>query len=192
MRTTEAECLDALQEAEEILGESPTKQQYENLKLTPAHSTILRVMGSWNEAKEAAGLETIYRGERGGSTVAPQPKRVALPNDLEWEELSGYQRWYYKNRDSEIAKKDERRAKLRVWLHGYKLEQCQCERCGEEDPPCLDFHHVGEKQMSISQMVVYGYSEDSILAEIEQCIVLCANCHRREHYNDPTDGPSQH
>jgi hypothetical protein len=45
MRPSEAECLEALQEAADVLGESPTKQQYEELGLTPAASTILRVIG---------------------------------------------------------------------------------------------------------------------------------------------------
>jgi hypothetical protein len=43
--TTEHECLRSLREAADILNESPTKAQYEHLKLTPAASTILRVVG---------------------------------------------------------------------------------------------------------------------------------------------------
>jgi hypothetical protein len=56
--TTEADCIDALREAAKELGESPTKAAYEDLGLTPASGTIQRVMGGWNEAKAAAGLET--------------------------------------------------------------------------------------------------------------------------------------
>jgi hypothetical protein len=52
MRTTERECLDALQEAAERLGKSPTKAEYEELGLRPASATIIRVVGGWNEAKE--------------------------------------------------------------------------------------------------------------------------------------------
>ena len=63
--TTEAECIEALREAADRLEESPTKETYEELGLQPAASTILRVMGSWNEAKEAAGLETYEQGENG-------------------------------------------------------------------------------------------------------------------------------
>ena len=32
-------------------------------------------------------------------------------------------------------------------------------------------------------MISFGYSKDRIEAEIEKCIVLCANCHRKEHYD---------
>jgi hypothetical protein len=142
-------------------------------------------MGSWNDAKEVAGLETYYAGQFGGDDVAPKPDDIELPDDVTWEELSGNQRWYYKNRQQEIDKKDQRRAELRSWLHDYKLEQCTCLRCGEGDPACLDFHHTGEKEMGIAEMVVYGYGREAILEEIARCEVLCANCHRKEHYVEP-------
>jgi len=45
MQRTETECLDALREAAERLGESPTKAAYEGLGLTPSSSTIIRVVG---------------------------------------------------------------------------------------------------------------------------------------------------
>lgn len=192
--TTEQECIRALRRAAERIGESPTKAQYEGLGLTPASGTIMRVMGSWNTAKRAAGLETYEQGERGGPAVAQKPEGVELPDGVDWEELSGNQRWYYKNREQEIAKKDERRAMLRQWLHEYKREDCRCERCNEGHPACLDFHHVGEKTLGIAEMVAYGYAKENIMAEIDQCVVLCANCHRKEHYEYPdgTEGTSQH
>ncbi len=63
--TTAEECLEALREAAERLGESPTKAQYEELGLTPASATIIRTCGGWNDAKEKAGLETSHsRGSR--------------------------------------------------------------------------------------------------------------------------------
>ncbi len=43
--TTEDECLEALLEAADRLGESPTKAQYEELGLTPASATIIRTCG---------------------------------------------------------------------------------------------------------------------------------------------------
>ena len=46
MRTSESECIESLQEAAEILGESPTSAQYADLGLTPAQGTIQRVIHS--------------------------------------------------------------------------------------------------------------------------------------------------
>ena len=34
-------------------------------------------------------------------------------------------------------------------------------------------------------MITYGYGVAKLEAEIEKCDVLCANCHRREHYEIP-------
>lgn len=185
--TTEQACIESLREAAERLGESPTKKQYVDLELTPAASTIMRVLGGWNEAKERAGLETYAQGENGGSPVQPKPEGVVLPEDKKWEELSGYQRWYYKNRESEIQKKEDRRETLRAWLHEFKREHCECRRCGAGHPACLDFHHTDatEKELGVSEMISYGYAKESIRDEIENCEVLCANCHRKEHYETP-------
>lgn len=187
MTTTEQECIESLQKAADRLGEAPTKKQYVELELTPAASTIMRVIGGWNEAKERAGLETYSQGENGGTPVQPKPDWVDLPEDKEWEKLSGYQRWYYKNREKEIQKKEDRREMLRAWLHEFKREHCECERCGAGHPACLDFHHTNaeEKELGVGEMVSYGYSKESIRDEIENCEVLCANCHRKEHYEVP-------
>lgn len=131
----------------------------------------------------------------GGTDVQPKPDGVDLPDDAEWEELTGQQRWYYKNRDARIERKDRRRKELRKWLYEYKRDECECAECGEGRPPCLDFHHEGEKERSISKMVAYGYSRENIQREIDGCEVLCANCHRLRHVEPPEgigDGGSQH
>ncbi|MUV90520.1 HNH endonuclease [Halapricum sp. CBA1109] len=190
---TEAECIEALREAAERLGESPTTAQYEALGLTPAQATIQRVMGSWNEAKAAAGLETYEQGANGGQGVQPKPDDVDLPPEKSWEELSGNMRWYYKNRERDIAKKDRRRARLRRWLHEYKTDHCECERCEETHPAALDFHHpdADDKEMGVSRMVANGYARERIRAEIDKCDTLCANCHRKEHYETPAEVDQQ-
>ncbi len=178
--TTDEECLEALGRAAEQLGESPTKAQYEEIGLTPASATIMKILGGWNAAKERAELKTFDRAVTGGQPVQPKPDWVDIPDDVEWEELTGQQRWYYKNREERIERKDRRRNEIRRWLYTYKDQRCECNRCGEERPPCLDFHHPGEKERDISTMVVDGYSKESIRKEIDRCTVLCANCHRIE------------
>lgn len=189
MSTTPEECLAALREAAERLGESPTRAQYEKLGLQPAQGTIKRVIGGWNEAKEQAGLETFDQGENGGTAPDPKPDWVELDADEEWEELSGHQRWYRKNRDYSRKRKRHRRRELKRWLYEYKRDECECARCGESDPACLDFHHVDEdeKEWDVSRRANRGHSIENIRTEIEKCMVLCANCHRREHFEIPPD-----
>lgn len=182
--TTESECVDALRAAAEALGESPTKVQYEELGLTPASGTIQRVMGGWNEAKDAAGLET-YASH--GSRVQPKPDDVDLPDELVWEDLTRYQRWHYKNREWNTERTLKRRARLREWIHKRKANSDGCRNCTESDPACLDFHHLSsaDKEMAVNKMVPYGYSKSDIEAEMEKCEILCANCHAKEHVSAP-------
>lgn len=183
MATTEKECLDALREAAERLGESPTKKQYVELDVTPAASTILRVVGGWNEAKERAGLET---NASRGSRVEPKPDDVTIPDDTEWEELSQDQRWHYRNVEWNAERTLRRRADLRAWVNERKADR-GCADCGESDPACLDLHHRedADKGMEITEMVPYGHSKENLREEMAKCVVLCANCHRRRHDRRP-------
>ena len=76
-----------------------------------------------------------------------------------------------------------RRDNLREWLDSYKSE-LSCEECGENHPACLEFHHVDPdtKVDHISRMIRDRCNIDQLKAEIAKCKVLCANCHRKEHW----------
>jgi len=52
-----------------------------------------------------------------------------------------------------------------------------------EDHRLFDFHHIdpATKQFSIGTNGHCRKWED-VLIEIEKCIILCANCHRIEHW----------
>ena len=60
---------------------------------------------------------------------------------------------------------------------------CKCRVCGENRPPCLDFHHRNpdEKVATIAYMIKNRQTIKRIKEEIRKCDVLCANCHRLEH-----------
>ena len=53
-----------------------------------------------------------------------------------------------------------------------------CVACGEADPVVLEFDHLGDKSFNIGRSPA-DRNWASILAEIEKCEVVCANCHRR-------------
>jgi hypothetical protein len=59
------------------------------------------------------------------------------------------------------------------------LRRSACPDCGETDPVLLDFDHVGPKSANVSQLVNGEVSLERLRLEIEQCVVRCANCHRR-------------
>ena len=53
-----------------------------------------------------------------------------------------------------------------------------CVDCGERDHVVLEFDHLCDKAFNVSYGIQnMGWS--AVLAEIEKCVVVCANCHRR-------------
>ena len=74
-----------------------------------------------------------------------------------------------------------RKRKIKEWFEKYK-SKLSCSICGENHPATIDFHHKGDKENQVAQMVHWGYSIDNILKEIKKCEVLCANCHRKVHW----------
>ena len=53
-----------------------------------------------------------------------------------------------------------------------------CVDCGETDPLVLEFDHRGDKSFEIARGL-RDRSWKAILAEMDRCDVICANCHRR-------------
>ena len=103
------------------------------------------------------------------------------------EEQREYERKWFstpKGHAKRIEINKRRRHKMRIWFAEIK-SNLSCATCGETHPATLDFHHVNpnEKDGAISAMVLAS-SKKKLLAEIEKCIVLCANCHRKLHYEE--------
>jgi hypothetical protein len=59
------------------------------------------------------------------------------------------------------------------------LAEHPCVDCGEADTGVLDFDHIGDKSSLVSALVAWGAPRAKIEAEVAQCQVRCANCHRR-------------
>lgn len=66
-----------------------------------------------------------------------------------------------------------------IELKGGKCERCGYDRCID----ALEFHHIDPttKDMKLANTGACP-SFEKYLAETEKCILLCANCHREEHY----------
>lgn len=84
-----------------------------------------------------------------------------------------------------FAKKFERQetgeSGLRAWIRDHKREQ-GCVQCHEDDPLCLEFHHLdpSEKEINIAQC----NSKQRALREMEKCEVLCLKCHDMLHWEE--------
>lgn len=65
------------------------------------------------------------------------------------------------------------------WLHSYKTK---CSQCDETYPYCLDFHHIDPttKVFNIGHARQHTHSKEAIMLEMQKCVILCANCHRKK------------
>lgn len=89
-------------------------------------------------------------------------------------------RWYREHPEARAERMDayarDRREERQALLLEYLLSH-RCVDCGESDPVVLDFDHLRDKIANVSAMLKWRWS--AVLAEIEKCEVVCANCHRR-------------
>ena len=98
-----------------------------------------------------------------------------------------YQRgWYRKNRKRHQLSVNKVRQKRAQRFRDFKAT-LSCIRCGESHPACIVFHHRDpkKKEFHVNATTIWkGVPMKRILAEIEKCDVLCANCHRKLHWEE--------
>lgn len=70
------------------------------------------------------------------------------------------------------------RRALQERVYAYLCEH-PCVDCGETDAVVLEFDHLRDKLAIVSRLVANGVVWERVLAEIEKCDVVRANCHRR-------------
>lgn len=90
---------------------------------------------------------------------------------------------YNENKKTTLERNKRNRIKNREWYNEYK-KTLKCNRCPENHPACLEFHHEdsNEKEFNVSELIGSTYSVEKIMEEIEKCEVLCSNCHRKHHH----------
>jgi hypothetical protein len=88
-----------------------------------------------------------------------------------------------KARQREEVKRLLLEGKARKQQYIAQAKQVGCVNCGETAIECLDFHHLQpeDKRKSVAYMTHNGTSMRVLSKEIEKCVVLCANCHRKLH-----------
>lgn len=76
-----------------------------------------------------------------------------------------------------------RKLHIRDMIDNFKLNR-PCADCGHiYEPYCMDFDHLRDKFLSISQMIQGRYGLGKIFDEIDKCQLVCVLCHRaRTHY----------
>jgi hypothetical protein len=82
------------------------------------------------------------------------------------------------HREQSRKARDKRRAIARAYLADI-LRRGTCTDCGLADPAVLEFDHVGPKTMEVGKLVREAYRLERVMAEVANCELVCANCHRR-------------
>lgn len=76
------------------------------------------------------------------------------------------------------AQQTRRQKRVKDWLYDMKKP---CIICGESELVCIDFHHKdpNEKEFTIGKH--QSRSKEWLIKEINKCVCLCSNCHRKVH-----------
>jgi hypothetical protein len=80
-----------------------------------------------------------------------------------------------------VKSNKNRRRRNRSLVDGI-LRRSRCADCDTADWRVLEFDHLRDKEHNVSDMGGSSRSEAAIMAEIEKCEVVCANCHRIRTY----------
>ena len=101
-------------------------------------------------------------------------------------------RTYHKEYDAEYRKNHKEEARVRnekrynehrAWLTNIKTSR-GCALCPETHPAVLVFHHRDPNMKSFDMARNAWRKKERILEEIKKCDVLCANCHRKLHWEE--------
>lgn len=59
----------------------------------------------------------------------------------------------------------------------------KCSKCGyDKCIAALEFHHLDPKEKDVDYANYKWNFNDKLKAELDKCVLLCANCHREEHH----------
>jgi hypothetical protein len=74
----------------------------------------------------------------------------------------------------------QRTTALAQQITDYKADH-PCVVCGEDDPCCIDFHHVDPSTKDVEVSNMRHLSWERVLTEVAKCVTLCRNCHAKVH-----------
>lgn len=80
--------------------------------------------------------------------------------------------------------------KNRDRMREYKLQAIAykggaCEDCGSIfHPSVYDFHHLDTKEKEGNPSYFFRSGMEKAKKELDKCVLLCANCHRKRHYEE--------
>lgn len=90
--------------------------------------------------------------------------------------------WYSDNKERQKSNVERNRNRYRQAFKVWK-NTLSCIVCGENFGPCLDFHHINDDKDTEVSLLMSNMNLDAVVTELNKCVVLCANCHRKVHCN---------
>lgn len=116
------------------------------------------------------------RGSKDGKDYYCKP--CAAAKQREYHAKRKNEQGYLDKHNKRISERANSKKALAVAMFGGS-----CYDCGESYPPhVMDFHHEGDKEENPSHSIGRR-SLINALPELEKCVLLCANCHRRRHFD---------
>jgi len=102
--------------------------------------------------------------------------------------IDGAKKSYNKNRDKILGKmiKSGRKKVIKIQRIVQQIKaRYGCYFCGEKNYVCLDMHHL-ERQTKEKNISGYIATKSvlRLLEELDKCICVCANCHRKIQYDN--------
>lgn len=88
-----------------------------------------------------------------------------------------YQKYKYTSVERYKRNRKIHRQRVKQYLDEIRAKGCII--CGENCPCCIDFHHLREKTFNLAE--AKEKSRISTEEELQKCVLLCANCHRKLH-----------
>ena len=114
--------------------------------------------------------------------ILERKRQYRIKNPKKQKEWS--KKHYEENKKDYIKRAANKKKQQRVEWEVFK-STLSCTQCGEAHPATLDFHHVVKdpSNKKVHRLIANG-SIGRAMEEIKKCLVLCANCHRKHHYDE--------
>lgn len=136
------------------------------------------------ELREEIRLSKLTRSKRDPRyseyNTAWAKERRKTWTEEEWEAHRQRNRNYYdKNKLLVFERVKKRKAANKLKAIEYKGGKCQ--KCDQiYAPQAMDFHHPNDDKSHNPGRLMSGAWE-TLIKELDKCVLLCANCHREEH-----------
>lgn len=161
-----------------------------NIALRPDDRRLKAAITHCNKGHEFTPENTGWQrkhGKRFCRTCARQrdiDNRAADPEGTKERQRQTMAAWRAANPERSRKTWVKNRTRKKEWVQEYK-RTLGCGLCPERHPVCLDFHHMDPALKDVNVSVALAHwSIERLEAEIQKCVVICSNCHRKLHWEE--------